>query len=593
MKIIRFAILLTLFICLTNQDVFSQTSSMKTAQKAYNQALQARSMHQIIRALMFTGDAYKKNNIDSAYKTYAFALKLSDRFGLVKFRPQLFFELAMLHCRGFNFEPAVKLFDSAKNAAIRQGDYAVVSNVLNMLGSIQLDLWSAQEAKILLDSSYALAMKHHLYLQAGVALGNLAVFIQDQDSVLQTLKKAVSLINKIKGFKPEAGYFYINIGNGMSDPDSAIYYYEKALVIGNEVPITEITMVASNNMAYSYLDKNNPKMALKILQKTAIPIAIADSNYDWLSTLYDTQSDIMVKMDDDHEALRLEKESRKALVEAEKRKSSNQVRLLIMLLEVKNKDLLLNTSQLKVISQEDSIRNLKFLILALIAVAALIVLGAMGVNQKMKIRGQRKELELIRGQIEIEDHERKRIAMQLHDLVGPLDQKMVGQIERFTPADPAMRSSLIQEWKKSSSVIHALSYHLNQAMVEDLPFRAMVEGIVEEYRQLSKLTLTLVMIPEPDFRPKHQFHLSCIIRELLTNAMKYVQQGNVTLTLTAEHGNHYVIYQDHGPGFDQEKNHHESMGINNIFERATLMGGLATLNTAPGRGTKWIIAIPD
>jgi signal transduction histidine kinase len=35
------------------------------------------------------------------------------------------------------------------------------------------------------------------------------------------------------------------------------------------------------------------------------------------------------------------------------------------------------------------------------------------------------------------------------------------------------------------------------------------------------------------------------------------------------------------------------MGINNIFERAMLMGGRATLNTAPGKGTKWIIAIPD
>ncbi|MEI7981202.1 MAG: ATP-binding protein [Bacteroidota bacterium] len=593
MKIFRFALFTLLLFSLTNASTYSQVTSMTAAHQAYVQALQARSMHQIIRALMLTGDAYKKNSIDSAYKTYAFALKLSDRFGLAKFRPQLFFELAMLHCRGFNFAPAVILFDSSKNAALRQGDFAVVSNVLNMLGGLQLDLWSTREARILFDSAYALAMRHHLYLQAGVALGNLAGFINDQDSATTMWKNAVSLMTKDGKVKPEAGYIYINIGNGMSNPDSAISYYEKGLQIGYELPVPEIIMGAYNNMAYSYLDKNNPGKASEFLQKKAIPVAIADSNYDWLSTLYDTWSDVMANKHNEPEAIRLEKESRKALVEAEKRKSSNQVRLLIMLLEVKNKDLLLSASQLKVTSQEDSIRNLKFMILAMIAIAAMIVLGALGVYQKMKIRGQRKELQLIRGQIEIEDHERKRIAMQLHDLVGPLDQKMVGQIERFTPADPAMRSSLIQEWKKSSSVIHALSYHLNQAMVEDLPFRTMVEGIVEEYRQLSKLTLTLVMSPGIDFHPKHQFHLSCIIRELLTNAMKYVGQGNVTLTLTTEHGNHYVIYQDYGPGFDREKIDHQSMGINNIFERATLMGGLATLNTAPGKGTKWIIAIPD
>jgi two-component system, NarL family, sensor kinase len=593
MKVIRFSVLITLFLCMANGGAYSQVTTMKTAQNAYNQALQSRSMHQIIRALMLTGDAYKKNNIDSAYKTYAFALKLSDRFGLEKFRPQLFSELAMLHCRGFNFAPAVALFDSSEKAALRLGDFAVVSNVLNMMGTLQLDLWSAREAKILFDSAYAIAMKHDLYLQAGVALANIASFINDQDSNVTTLKKAVSLMTKDGKIKPEAGYIYINIGSGMTNPDSAIFYYEKALSIGNEVSVPEITMGAYNNLAYSYLDKNDPGKASEFLKNKAIPVAVADSNYDWLSTLYDTWSDVAAANHDVHKALRLAKESRKALETAEKRKSSNQVRLLIMLLEVKNKDLLLSASQLKVTSQEDSIRNLKFLILAMVTVAALIVLGALGIYQKIKIRGQRKELELIRGQIEIEDHERKRIAMQLHDLVGPLDQKMVGQIERFTATDAEMREGLIREWKKSSSVIHALSYHLNQDMVEDLPFRAMVEGIVEEYRELSKLNLILVMSPGIDFQPKHQFHLSCIIRELLTNAMKYVQQGTVTITLAAEHGNHYLIYEDHGAGFDREKINHQSMGINNIFERAMLVGGRATLNTAPGKGTKWIIAIPD
>ena len=462
-----------------------------------------------------------------------------------------------------------------------------------MLGTLQLDLWSAREAKVLFDSAYTLAMKHNLYLQAGVALGNLAGFIAGQDSAVLTMKRAVSLMTSDGRVKPETGYIYINIGNGMSNPDSAIFYYDKALAAGSGAPVPEISMAAYNNLAYSYLDKNNPVKASEILQKSAIPMAISDSNYDWLSTLYDTWADVMVQKLDEHEALRLEKESKKALVEAEKRKSSNQVRLLIMLLEVKNKDLLLSASQLKVTSQEDSIRNLKVMILAMIALAVLILLGALGVYQMMKIRGQRKELELIRGQIEIEDHECKRIAMQLHDLVGPLDRKMVGQIERFTETDPAMRSSLVLEWKKASLVIHAISYHLNQAMVEDLPFRDMVEGIVEEYRELSNLTLTLVMGPEPDFQRAHQFHISCILRELLTNAMKYVQQGAVALTLTAEHGNHYVIYQDWGPGFDREKISHQSMGINNIFERAMLMGGQATLNTAPGKGTRWIIALPD
>ena len=129
MKVIRFSFLITLFLFLTNTGIYSQVTSIKAAQEAYTQALHARSMHQIIRALTLVGNAYNRNNIDSAYKAYSFSLKHSDRFALAKFRPQLYFELAMLHCRGFNFAPAVILFDSSKNAAIRQENYAVVSNV--------------------------------------------------------------------------------------------------------------------------------------------------------------------------------------------------------------------------------------------------------------------------------------------------------------------------------------------------------------------------------------------------------------------------------------------------------------------------------
>ena len=64
-----------------------------------------------------------------------------------------------------------------------------------------------------------------------------------------------------------------------------------------------------------------------------------------------------------------------------------------------------------------------------------------------------------------------------------------------------------------------------------------------------------------------------MIRELLTNAVKYVKEGDVSLTITSEHGNFYMIYQDHGAGFDRNKISPNSMGINNIFERAILMGG--------------------
>ncbi|MEI7500800.1 MAG: hypothetical protein WCK84_10175, partial [Bacteroidota bacterium] len=65
MKIFLFSTILMLFFCMTNAGVCSQLSTVALARQAYIIALHERSMHRIISALILTGDAYKKNNIDS------------------------------------------------------------------------------------------------------------------------------------------------------------------------------------------------------------------------------------------------------------------------------------------------------------------------------------------------------------------------------------------------------------------------------------------------------------------------------------------------------------------------------------------------
>jgi len=584
-----------LFCCfiIISTNLTGQDTTGAYARQKYEQALKERSMHKIIRALYLTGNAYKKQNLDSAYITYDFALNLSKRFRINSFIPQLYFEMAMLQNRGFNYKAAVELFDSSRNTALRMGDVATVSNVLNMLGTLQLDLWNEEEARILFDSAYKIASKSHLFLQAGVALGNMARFYTNPDSAVIKMKQAISIIARSQGVHNESAYIYVNIGNLLSNPDSAIYYFEKAVKIGQHISLPEISYAAYNNMAYSYLDKNDPEKASGILERQAIPLAIGDSNFDWLATLYDTWSDVKAAQNDFSNAWNFEKEAWKAQAEAERRKSSSQVRLLIKLLEVGKKESLLSASKLKVATQEDAIKNLRFLIFIIVAIAILGALIFLLYYQKMKLKDKEKELDLIRREIEIEDRERKRIAMQLHDLSGSLDQKMLGKIERLTGADPAVRDSLVMEWKNASSVIHAVSYHMNRDLVEALPFADLVGSIFEEFRNTSHLTFDLKMDAGMEFPARHQFHLSFIIRELLSNAAKHVREGTVSCAFSSERGIHYLVYRDTGPGFDSEKKDRKTMGLNNIFERSKLMGGHAAVQTKPGIGTKWIIVIPD
>jgi NarL family two-component system sensor histidine kinase LiaS len=88
-------------------------------------------------------------------------------------------------------------------------------------------------------------------------------------------------------------------------------------------------------------------------------------------------------------------------------------------------------------------------------------------------------------------------------------------------------------------------------------------------------------------------HAYRIIQELMINAIKYVSSGTISLRCSTERNMLYIFYQDTGQGFDQsDMMNRNTLGLRNIYERATLLGGHATLMTSAGKGTRWTIRIP-
>jgi two-component system, NarL family, sensor histidine kinase UhpB len=53
-----------------------------------------------------------------------------------------------------------------------------------------------------------------------------------------------------------------------------------------------------------------------------------------------------------------------------------------------------------------------------------------------------------------------------------------------------------------------------------------------------------------------------------------------------------IVIQDWGVGFVLEKGGDEGFGLKGIRERARLLGGSATIDTAPGSGTRIVVKLP-
>jgi len=94
----------------------------------------------------------------------------------------------------------------------------------------------------------------------------------------------------------------------------------------------------------------------------------------------------------------------------------------------------------------------------------------------------------------------------------------------------------------------------------------------------------------PELNNQIVLHSYRIVQELLTNAVYHAPGCDVELEVYFSE-NLYINYNDHGPGFDTGKTG-ETMGLLNIKDRLTLLGGTYTLTSSSGEGTSWEIVIP-
>ncbi len=88
-----------------------------------------------------------------------------------------------------------------------------------------------------------------------------------------------------------------------------------------------------------------------------------------------------------------------------------------------------------------------------------------------------------------------------------------------------------------------------------------------------------------------------IVEEAVSNAKKHAQASDVRIRLTGRHESLFVEVKDNGVGFDVDETQstydlRTSLGLINMQERAKLVGGHCTIESAPGHGTAINVEIP-
>jgi signal transduction histidine kinase len=87
-----------------------------------------------------------------------------------------------------------------------------------------------------------------------------------------------------------------------------------------------------------------------------------------------------------------------------------------------------------------------------------------------------------------------------------------------------------------------------------------------------------------------------LIRELLFNVVEHAKVDEAFLEASNEEAQLIIRVKDQGVGFEaqagQQQSQNGSMGLVNIKERLSLLGGHLQLTSSPGQGTEVIVVVP-
>jgi two-component system, NarL family, sensor histidine kinase UhpB len=203
--------------------------------------------------------------------------------------------------------------------------------------------------------------------------------------------------------------------------------------------------------------------------------------------------------------------------------------------------------------------------------------------------------------IKAQEEERLRISRELHDETAQaLASLLVRQrvAERSPDAESLQRTMADLRVLTSEALegVRRMALELRPTMLDDLGLVAAVEAFARQFSHRTGIPVDVRMTRRPErLPPEVELVAFRVIQEALSNVARHSGAGRAEVRLGAGPSVLVINIEDDGTGFQLETaldSRRRSLGLFGMHERAALVGGLLSLDTAPGRGTRVRLEIP-
>ncbi len=211
--------------------------------------------------------------------------------------------------------------------------------------------------------------------------------------------------------------------------------------------------------------------------------------------------------------------------------------------------------------------------------------------------------DLVRRVLTAQEEERRRVALELHDetaqaltaLSVTLDSLLRG---KKTPGEDAMLQDARQIAGDMMEGLRRLIRALRPVALQEMRLAAALRSYAEDYLERSGVTVhETVEGTESRMPDEIELALYRIGQEALTNVARHAKAQNVWITLAYSRTSVRLNVRDDGVGLQQEPGNGSAsgasgLGLAGMRERAGLVGGRLTIDSAPGKGTLVQVEVP-
>lgn len=217
-------------------------------------------------------------------------------------------------------------------------------------------------------------------------------------------------------------------------------------------------------------------------------------------------------------------------------------------------------------------------------------------ERRARARRIRQE-EFARALIASQEHERKRLAGELHDQLGQdllvvKSRALIAlQADGLSGPARAQLEQISDVAAQALETVRGMAHHLTPYQLDHLGLTAALRSMTEAIAGATAITVD-VSVDDVDSRlpPHAAIHLYRIVQEALNNVVKHSGGKTSLVRVRCGADDISVTISDDGRGFSSAPA--QGFGLSEIVERTRILGGRLEIASAPGRGTRLHLVLP-